>query len=371
MRPDRRWCCEPGTSARATRTRSPCGEVVDGCRRPWGERRAGTTGTTRARPHEAQLAPARHRQGAARGSAGVPALGASPRPSPRTAALVPGLHAGDAVPSVLRAITLAADPRVPASRERSPGKELSADAAEILRSRFAGDLRRLPSATPRPRAGSCPASRGPLRRPRVRRGGARQPRRGAARLLAHRRPLARRGSSAELAAWYGVSHAPARQLRLLGQPARVRGADQRTCSASGGSGRGDEVITVAAGFPTTVAPIVQYGAGAGLRRRRRCRTYNIDVAQLEAALSPRTRAVMLAHTLGNPFDLDAVARLLRAPRPLAHRGQLRRRSARATAGRKTGTFGDLATLSFYPPHHMTMGEGGAVYTERRRRSSGR
>jgi CDP-6-deoxy-D-xylo-4-hexulose-3-dehydrase len=122
--------------------------------------------------------------------------------------------------------------------------------------------------------------------------------------------------------------------------------------------RGDEVITVAAGFPTTVAPILQLGA-VPVFVDVTLPTYNVDVRQLEAALSPRTRAVMLAHTLGNPFDLDAVTAFC-----ARHGLWLVEDNCDAAGstyrGRKTGTFGDVATLSFYPPHHMTTGEGGAV-----------
>ena len=121
---------------------------------------------------------------------------------------------------------------------------------------------------------------------------------------------------------------------------------------------GDEVITVAAGFPTTVFPMLQFGA-VPVFVDVTLPTYNIDVARLEEALSPRTRAVMVAHTLGNPFDLDAVTELCRK-----HDLWLVEDNCDANGslyrGRKTGSFGDLATLSFYPPHHMTMGEGGAV-----------
>ena len=91
-------------------------------------------------------------------------------------------------------------------------------------------------------------------------------------------------------------------------------------------------------------------------------TYNLDVSQLEAALGPRTRAIIAAHTLGNPFDLGARLRVREGARPLADRGQLRR--ARLDDGRLTGSFGDFGTLSFYPAHHITMGEGGAVLTNR-------
>jgi CDP-6-deoxy-D-xylo-4-hexulose-3-dehydrase len=121
---------------------------------------------------------------------------------------------------------------------------------------------------------------------------------------------------------------------------------------------GDEVITVAAGFPTTVAPILQHGA-VPVFVDVSLPTYNVDAAMLEAARGPRTRAVMLAHTLGNPFDLDAVSAFCRA-----HGLWLVEDNCDANGslyrGRRTGTFGDLSTLSFYPPHHMTTGEGGAV-----------
>ena len=125
--------------------------------------------------------------------------------------------------------------------------------------------------------------------------------------------------------------------------------------------RGDEVITVAAGFPTTISPIVQFGA-VPVFVDVVLGTYDIDVTQLDAALSPRTRAVMLAHTLGNPFDVDAV-------RGFCDRHGLWLIEDNCDAlggdykGRKTGSFGDIGTSSFYPPHHMTMGEGGAVYTD--------
>src|SRR6266568_1073761 len=121
---------------------------------------------------------------------------------------------------------------------------------------------------------------------------------------------------------------------------------------------GDEVITVAAGFPTTVAPILQHGAVPEFVDVK-LPTYNVDPALLEAARTPRTRAVMLAHTLGNPFDVDAVLAFCKA-----HGLWLVEDNCDANGslwrGRKTGTFGDLSTLSFYPPHHMTTGEGGAV-----------
>ena len=128
---------------------------------------------------------------------------------------------------------------------------------------------------------------------------------------------------------------------------------------------GDEVITVAAGFPTTVAPIIQYGA-VPVFVDVKIPQYNIDTAQLEEALSAKTRAVMIAHTLGNPFDIQAVKTFCEKHGlwlvedncdALGSRYELHGEE------RYTGTFGDIGTSSFYPPHHMTMGEGGAVYTQ--------
>ena len=131
--------------------------------------------------------------------------------------------------------------------------------------------------------------------------------------------------------------------------------------------KGDEVITVAAGFPTTITPIINYGA-VPVFVDVRIPQYNIDVTRLEEALSEKTKAVMIAHTLGNPFDLRAVKDFcdrhglwliedncdaLGSRYDLKGDGELR----------FTGTIGDIGTSSFYPPHHMTMGEGGAVYTD--------
>lgn len=128
--------------------------------------------------------------------------------------------------------------------------------------------------------------------------------------------------------------------------------------------KGDEIITVACGFPTTVAPALQYGA-VPVFVDVTVPQYNIDVTKLEAALSDRTRAVMIAHTLGNPFDLAAV-------RDFCDRHSLWLVEDNCDAlgttytidgeTRYTGTWGDIGTSSFYPPHHMTMGEGGCVYT---------
>ena len=123
---------------------------------------------------------------------------------------------------------------------------------------------------------------------------------------------------------------------------------------------GDEVIGVAAGFPTTVNPILQFGA-IPVFVDVELGTYNIDATKIEAAIGPNTKAIMLAHTLGNPFNLDVVTALCKKYKlwlvedccdalGSTYRGQM------------VGTFGDIATLSFYPAHHITMGEGGAVFT---------
>lgn len=128
---------------------------------------------------------------------------------------------------------------------------------------------------------------------------------------------------------------------------------------------GDEVITVAAGFPTTVSPVIQYGA-VPVFVDVTIPGYNIDVSRLEDALSPLTKAVMIAHTLGNPFDLRSVKSFCDK-----HGLWLIEDNCDALGSRYemedgwhlTGTVGDIGTSSFYPPHHMTMGEGGAVYTD--------
>jgi CDP-6-deoxy-D-xylo-4-hexulose-3-dehydrase len=128
--------------------------------------------------------------------------------------------------------------------------------------------------------------------------------------------------------------------------------------------RGDEIITVAAGFPTTVSPIIQYGA-IPVFIDVEIPSYNIDVRQLENAVSGKTKAVMIAHTLGNPFDLEAVKSFCEK-----YGLWLIEDNCDALGSlyfidgvwKKTGTIGHIGTSSFYPPHHMTMGEGGAVYT---------
>lgn len=124
---------------------------------------------------------------------------------------------------------------------------------------------------------------------------------------------------------------------------------------------GDEVITVAAAFPTTVNPILQIGA-VPVFVDVDSRTANVDVSRLEDARSDRTRAVIFAHTLGNPFDLDSVVEFCRRHDLYLVEDNCDALGSRY-AGRLTGRFGDLATSSFYPAHHITTGEGGAVYTQ--------
>jgi CDP-6-deoxy-D-xylo-4-hexulose-3-dehydrase len=125
--------------------------------------------------------------------------------------------------------------------------------------------------------------------------------------------------------------------------------------------RGDEVITVAACFPTTIAPIVQYGA-VPVFVDMELTHVNMDVTQLEKALSPKTKAIMIAHTLGNPFDIKTIKEFCDK-----HNLWLIEDNCDALGsmydGKPTGTWGDIGTSSFYPPHHMTMGEGGATYTD--------
>ncbi len=128
--------------------------------------------------------------------------------------------------------------------------------------------------------------------------------------------------------------------------------------------RGDEVITLAAGFPTTIAPIIQYGA-VPVFIDITLPSYNIDVSMLEKAMSKKTKAVMIAHTLGNPFDLKAIKDFCDRHGLWLIEDNCDALGARYLYKRKwryTGTIGHIGTSSFYPPHHMTMGEGGAVYT---------
>ena len=130
------------------------------------------------------------------------------------------------------------------------------------------------------------------------------------------------------------------------------------------SKKGDEVITVAAGFPTTVTPIIQYGA-IPVFVDVALPGFDIDVTQLEAAYSPKTKAVMMAHSLGNPFNLKAVLAFCEKHNLWLIEDNCDALGSEYTIDgvtKKTGTWGHIGTSSFYPPHHMTMGEGGAVYT---------
>ena len=168
----------------------------------------------------------------------------------------------------------------------------------------------------------------------------------------------------EFAAWIGVKYA---HLVNSGSSANLIAFMALTASELGDRRikRGDEVITVACGFPTTISPILQYGA-VPVFVDMTVPQYNIDVSKLEDAYSDKTKAVMIAHTLGNPFDLKAV-------KDFCDRHDLWLIEDNCDAlGTKytidgetkyTGTWGDIGTSSFYPPHHMTMGEGGCVYTD--------
>lgn len=128
---------------------------------------------------------------------------------------------------------------------------------------------------------------------------------------------------------------------------------------------GDEVITVAAGFPTTIAPIIQYGA-VPVFVDMTIPQYNMDASMLEEALSDKTKAIMIAHTLGNPWDLGAIKEFCEKHNLWLIEDNCDALGSKYTINGEekfTGTIGDIGTSSFYPPHHMTMGEGGAVYTD--------
>ncbi|EOC4236665.1 lipopolysaccharide biosynthesis protein RfbH [Campylobacter jejuni] len=125
--------------------------------------------------------------------------------------------------------------------------------------------------------------------------------------------------------------------------------------------RGDEIITVAAGFPTTIAPIIQYGA-VPVFVDMNLKYANIDIDQLELALSSKTKAVIIAHTLGNPFNVKAVKEFCNKYNLWLIEDNCDALGSKYD-GKMTGTWGDIGTSSFYPPHHITMGEGGAVYTD--------
>ncbi len=168
----------------------------------------------------------------------------------------------------------------------------------------------------------------------------------------------------EFAAFLGVKHA---HLVNSGSSANLLAFSVLTAPELGERRvkRGDEVITVAAGFPTTVTPILQYGA-VPVFVDVSLPGYNIDATKLEDALSEKTKAVMLAHTLGNPFDLASVKAFCEKHDLWLVEDNCDALGSRYTIGgetRYTGTWGDIGTSSFYPAHHMTMGEGGCVYTD--------
>lgn len=160
--------------------------------------------------------------------------------------------------------------------------------------------------------------------------------------------------------WWGVRHTI---LVNSGSSANLVALSVLTSSQLGPKALkpGDEVITTATGFPTTVNPIIQNNL-VPVFLDVHIPTYNVDINQLEAALSPKTRAIMIAHTLGNPFNLGRVAEFAKQ-----HDLWLIEDCCDATGatyrGQKVGTFGQFATVSFYPAHHITMGEGGAVLTD--------
>jgi CDP-6-deoxy-D-xylo-4-hexulose-3-dehydrase len=155
--------------------------------------------------------------------------------------------------------------------------------------------------------------------------------------------LVNSGSSANLVAFYALT-----------SPSLGKRAIQK----------GDEVITVAAGFPTTVNPMIQFGC-IPVFVDIDIPTYNIDVTKIEAAISPKTKAIMIAHALGNPFNINVVLEIAKKYNLWLIEDDCDSLGATYN-GQKTGTFGDLATLSFYPAHHITMGEGGAVLVNNRK-----
>lgn len=168
----------------------------------------------------------------------------------------------------------------------------------------------------------------------------------------------------EFAQWIGVKYA---HLVNSGSSANLIAFSVLTAPELGERQikRGDEVITVACGFPTTVTPILQYGA-VPVFVDVAVPQYNIDITKLEGALSEKTKAVMIAHTLGNPFDLKAVKAFCDAHNLWLVEDNCDALGTQYTIDGETkfsGTWGDIGTSSFYPPHHMTMGEGGCVYTD--------
>ena len=167
----------------------------------------------------------------------------------------------------------------------------------------------------------------------------------------------------KFAEWIGVKHA---HLVNSGSSANLVAFSVLTAPELGERRirRGDEVITVACGFPTTITPILQYGA-VPVFVDVTVPQYNIDVTKLEGALSNKTKAVMIAHTLGNPFDLKHVKEFCDRHNLWLVEDNCDALGSKYTIDgvtKFTGTWGDIGTSSFYPPHHMTMGEGGCVYT---------
>jgi CDP-6-deoxy-D-xylo-4-hexulose-3-dehydrase len=154
---------------------------------------------------------------------------------------------------------------------------------------------------------------------------------------AHKALLVNSGSSANLVAFYALTSSKLGERAIL---------------------PGDEVITVAAGFPTTVNPIVQFGA-VPVFVDVDIATHNVNADLIEAAVSDKTKAIMIAHSLGNPFNLDEVMRVAKKYNLWVVEDDCDSLGA-TYRGKKTGTFGDISTFSFYPAHHITMGEGGAV-----------
>lgn len=168
----------------------------------------------------------------------------------------------------------------------------------------------------------------------------------------------------DFAAWIGVRYA---HLVNSGSSANLVAFSVLTAPELGDRRikRGDEVITVACGFPTTITPIIQYGA-VPVFVDVTVPQYNIDATKLEEAYSSKTKAVMIAHTLGNPFDLKAVKAFCNKHGLWLVEDNCDALGTKYTIDgetRFTGTWGDIGTSSFYPPHHMTMGEGGCVYTD--------
>ena len=166
------------------------------------------------------------------------------------------------------------------------------------------------------------------------------------------------------AQWIGVKHA---HLVNSGSSANLLAFYVLTAPELGERQikRGDEIITVACGFPTTVSPILQYGA-IPVFVDVTIPQYNIDVTKLETALSGKTKAVMIAHTLGNAFDLSAIKAFCDKYQLWLIEDNCDALGTQYTIGgitKYTGTWGDIGTSSFYPPHHMTMGEGGCIYTD--------